>query len=269
MAEQAVTTIAAPPEEVLTEIVALASSIDGVDIVVGAYEGFTYTVQAQNPELELYADEIAASSVAIIESARGRVPGEEASPRIIISEYGDKALLIGDLGEKFTAAVIGEKRVLEEAAAPIERLIRRQPFKCPSCGANLDVHNMTCERCGKRIPLTAKACPYCGHRPEIRRCPSCGAELVITPEKVETASAALAVPRTPVPAPTAAAAEAPAAAGASTSGITDTVLLTVGGAATIAYYIAMYGAGVGPLKATLAGAPMLAALWLVLFARRK
>ncbi len=267
MAEQAVTTVAAPPEEVLTEIVALASSVDGVDIVVGAYEGFTYTVQAQNPELELYADEIAASSVAIIESARGRVPGEEANPRIIISEYGDKALLIGDLGEKFTVAVVGGKRVLEETAAPIERLIRRQPFKCPSCGANLDVHSMTCERCGKRIPLTAKACPYCGHRPEIRRCPSCGAELVVTPEKVESASAALAVPRTPAPAP-AAAAEAPAA-GTTTSGAVDTTMLAIGGAATVVYYIAMYGAGVGPLKATLAGAPILAALWLVLFTKRK
>jgi len=261
MAEQA--TAASSPEEVLTEVIALTSSLDGVDLVVGAYEGFTYTVQARDTSLEMFADEIAASSTAILEAARGRLPGDEAAPRVVIAEYGGKALLVGDVGDKFTVAVVGDKRVLEEAAGVVERLLRRSPLLCPSCGANLDVYTYSCPGCGKTIPFTAKACPFCGHREETRSCPSCGARLRLYVARVEPAEApAAAKPKTA--APLHEAAPAPAAA----SG--DATLAALMGGATAAYFaIAVIGAGMNPALAALAAAPLLAASWLTLYTLRR
>ena len=261
MAEQ-VTVAASSPEEVLTEVIALASSLDGVDMVVGAYEGFTYTVQARDTSLEMFADEIAASSAAILESARGRLPGDEANAKVVIAEYGDKAILVGDVGDKFTVAVVGEKRVLEEAAAAIERLLRRTPLHCPSCGANLDVYTYTCPSCGKTIPFTAKACPFCGYREEVRSCPSCGTSLRLAVNRVEPAAAVAAPAKPEIPAAEEAAAEA-------TAGGPDRATLTaVVGGATAAYFAIALGAGMNPVLATIAVSPLLAASWLSLAALR-
>ncbi len=260
MAEQV--TAVSSPEEVLTEVIALASSIDGVDLVVGAYEGFTYTVQAKDASLEMFADEIAASSTAILEAARGRLPGDEANPRVVIAEYGDKAVLVGDVGEKFTVAIVGEKRVLEEAAGVVERLIRRTPLLCPSCGANLDVHTYTCPSCGKTIPFTAKACPFCGYREETRSCPNCGAKLRLYVARVEPAEAAAK--------PAAAPAAAEAVEEATAAGVDEATLAALMGGATAAYFaISVLGAGMNPGMAALAAAPLLAASWLTLYTLRK
>lgn len=270
MAEQAVAAAAPPsPEEVLTEVIALASSLDGVGAVVGAYEGFTYAVQARDPSLEMYADEIAAGSVAVLEAARSRVPGDEGNARVVMAEYGERGLLVADAGEKFTAAIVGEKRVLEELAAPVERIVRRTPLACPNCGANLDVRSMTCPSCGHVIPFTAKACPFCGYKPETRKCPSCGAELHIAVDRVELATAV----RRRLAAEAAAReeakpAEAEAAAPAAAAGPSDGTLVVLAGAATAAYYAIAAAAGVSPVTATLAGAPALALAWLTIFVKR-
>lgn len=272
MAEQAVAAAAPPsPEEVLTEVIALASALDGVGAVVGAYEGFTYAVQARDPSLEMYADEIAAGSVAVLEAARSRVPGDEGNARVVMAEYGERGLLVADAGEKFTVAIVGEKRVLEELAAPVERIVRRTPLTCPSCGTNLDVRSMTCPSCGKVIPFTAKACPFCGYRPETRRCPSCGAELHVGVDRVELATAVKrrpAVEAEAKPREEAKPAAAPAPAAPAAAGPSDGTLVALAGAATAAYYAITYAAGVDPVTATLAGAPALALAWLTIFVRR-
>lgn len=262
MAEQ-VAVAASSPEEVLTEVIALAGSLDGVDMVVGAYEGFTYTVQARDASLEMFADEIAASSAAILESARGRLPGDEANAKVVIAEYGDKAVLVGDVGDKFTVAVVGEKRVLEEAAAAVERLLRRTPLHCPSCGANLDVYTYTCPNCGKTIPFTAKACPFCGYREEVRSCPSCGTGLRLAVSRVEVAAAAAAAPAKPE-----ALAVEKAAVEASEGAPSKATLTAVVGGATAAYFAIALGAGMNPVLATIAVSPLLAASWLSLAALR-
>ncbi len=269
MAEQAVAAAAPPsPEEVLTEVIALASALDGVGAVVGAYEGFTYAVQARDPSLEMYADEIAAGSVAVLEAARSRVPGDEGSARVVMAEYGERGLLVADAGEKFTVAIVGEKRVLEELAAPVERIVRRTPLTCPSCGTNLDVRSMTCPSCGKVIPFTAKACPFCGYRPETRRCPSCGAELHIAVDRVELATAVRRKPAVEEAKPKEEEAKPVAAAPAAAAGPSDGTLVALAGAATAAYYAVAYAAGINPVTATLAGAPALALAWLTIFVRR-
>jgi len=251
------------PEEVLTEIIALSGNVDGVDLVVGAYEGFTYTVQARDTSLEMFADEIAASSTAILEAARGRLPGDEATPRVVIAEYGDKAVLVGDIGDKFTVALVGEKRVLEELAGPVERLIRRSPLLCPSCGTNLDVHTFTCPSCGKTIPFTAKACPFCGYREETRSCPSCGARLRLYVGRVEPAEAA------PAAKPVEAAAPATAAAGEAGGGDTATLAALLGGATAVYFVVTVIGANISLPVALLAGSPLLAASWFTLYVMRR
>jgi len=254
------------PEEVLTYIVTLASSLDGVEAVIGVHEGFTYTIHTSNPDYEVYADEIAAAAVDILKASHGRIIGDDAAPRVVLTEYREKGLLVADLGKDFAAAIVGDKRVLGVLVLPIERIVAQSPLACPKCGAVLDIHSYTCPGCGRRIPFTVTVCPWCGVYTPQRSCPSCGAMLKISVSRVELVQekreerreAPVAVPRT---------AAKPEAGG----GLLPTpIAVAVGAAATATHYMISYLAGLKPLHATLAGAPALATLWyLLLTSRRK
>ena len=255
----------ASPEERITSIVALASSVDGIDIVVAAHEGFTYSVQALNPEYEIYADELAAASTVYLESSWQKLAG---NARAILADQGGKALLVADVGEGFTVAILGERQAVESLLDPVRRLARGAPISCPNCSAVLDVHTYTCPSCGKRIPFTATLCPYCGTVSPARSCPNCGAELMLVLGRVEPAKAEKqrsAVAVTP---------RAQSNEGELVSeekGETSLLIrLTIGGGVVVAYYASSLLLGIDPVVATIVGAaPLAASLGLILTEKRR
>ena len=250
------------PEEVLTYIVALASSVDGVEAVVGVHEGFTYTVHASNPDYEVYADEVAAAAVDILKASHGRILGDEPAPRVVLTEYREKGLLVADLGKDFAAAIVGDKKALTALVLPVERIVSRTPLTCPKCGAILDIYSYTCPSCGRKIPFTATVCPHCGAYTPERSCPSCGTMLRISVSRVEPAEARPAERRE-------AAREVERRPARPAAGFSTGTAVLLGGAVTATYYLVAYAAGLTPFWATVAGAPALVATWLTLFMARR
>jgi len=254
----------ASPEEKTTSIIALASSVDGVDIVVAAHEGFTYSVQALNPEYEIYADELAAASAVYLESSWQRLTG---NARVILADQGGKALLVADVGGGFTVAILGERQAVESLLDPVRRLATGAPISCPNCSAVLDVHTYACPSCGKRIPFTATLCPYCGTASSARSCPNCGAELMLVPGRVEPAKAE--EQRSVAVTPCAQSNEGEVVS--EEKGETPLLIrLTIGGGVVAAYYASSLLLGIDPVIATIVGAaPLAASLGLILTEKRR
>lgn len=175
------------PEEILTGLIALASSTDGIDIVVAAHEGFTYAVNARNPEYEILADELAALASAYLQAIRQRIPGGEVYARVAMGEYEGKAILVADVGEGFTFLAMGEYAGVKAIFDPVLRIVEGKPFKCPACGVVLDIYTGRCPGCGRLVPVTQPTCPFCGYTVSSRPCPNCGKMLSLSVSRVELA----------------------------------------------------------------------------------
>lgn len=173
----------ATPENKLTAIITLASSVDGVDIVVGAHEGLLYSVEAPNPDMQPYAEELASLSTSYIEASGGRALAGNAS--VVIASHRDKALLVANIGEGYTVAVLGRPEAISSLLAPVRRIVEASPLKCPECGALLDVFTQTCPRCGRRVPFGVPSCPFCGADLSVKKCPNCGTSLRLAEERLE------------------------------------------------------------------------------------
>ncbi len=171
------------PENRLTAIVTLAAAVDGVDIVVGAHEGLVYSVEAPNPDMQPYAEELASISAGYVETVTTRALAGKAS--VIVASHRDKSLLVADIGEGYTVAVLGEPSAISALLAPVRRIVEGKPLQCPKCGALLEVFTQTCPRCGRRVPFGAPSCPFCGADLSIKACPNCGASLRLVEERLE------------------------------------------------------------------------------------
>ena len=250
---------AVSPEETLTGLIALASSLDGVHLVLAAHEGFTYAVQSTDPKYEIMAEELAAYTITLVRESGKLAALEEAAPRILLGEYKGKALLVADVGEGFTFLALGEYPALKALTDPILRLIEGKVLRCPACGAVLDLHTYRCPSCGRNIPFTSPSCPFCGTDVSTKPCPNCGKVLRLYVSRVEAGEAAAAAPAAPtaVAAPVGeaeAVEEAAVAAGAVRVPFTRKILKTVIGlAVAAAYYAVALLLGVDPLIATLSG----------------
>lgn len=256
------------PEEKLTAIMTLASSVDGVELVVGAHEGLTYAVNAVKEEMQIYADELASMSASYLGGLSSGFIGGKA--RIALATFAGRALLMADIGEGFTVAILGDPRAVGSLLEPVKRILEGNPLRCPKCGANLEVYTVQCPSCGRRLPFGARMCPYCGAVIEERTCPNCGAKLRLAVDRVEMATA---VPRA-APQARAEAAEAATVAAGSGGGrglrvVVDWVRLLAAATVTAAYYLISLGAGIDAATATVAGLVPLAAVFTLLFTKEK
>ena len=176
------------PENKLTAIVTLAAAVDGVDIVVGAHEGLVYSVEAPNPDMQPYAEELASLSAGYAETiTSSRALAGKAS--VIVASHRDKSLLVADIGEGYTVAILGEPSAISALLAPVRRIVEGKPLQCPKCGALLEVFTQTCPRCGRRVPFGVASCPFCGADLSIRTCPNCGTRLRLVEERLELVEA--------------------------------------------------------------------------------
>jgi hypothetical protein len=185
------------PEAKLTAATALATGVDGVDIVVAAHEGLLYNVEAKNPELELYAEELASLSTSYVEIPSSRALS--GKPLVVTASYRGKALLVANIGGGYTLAVLGDERAIGSLVEPLSRIISGTPLQCPKCGANLEVFTQTCPRCGRRVPFGAISCPFCGADLSLKTCPNCGTSLRLSENRLEAVEQAKA-PAPAVPA---------------------------------------------------------------------
>ena len=249
------------PEEALTQVITLANGVDGVDAVIGLHEGLVYTVQSSRPEFEQKVDEYVGHINEMLTLMEKRVVDGGGKAETLIVSSRERGLLIADLGERFTAVVVGDKNVLKSMSDSVERIVGRNLLRCPACKGILDVHNYRCPVCGKSIPFTSAVCPHCGAYTPVRECPICKTPLRLKPGSVEAAEReeleAIA-PR----------ARAPRAVAVEAGG--NTVLdFIVGSAATLSYFVVTIGTGIDPLRAVLAGLPAILGIWLVLFWGKK
>ena len=173
------------PENKLTAIITLAAAVDGVDIVVGAHEGLVYSVEAPNPDMQPYAEELASISAGYVETVTARALAGKAS--VIVASHRDKSLLVADIGEGYTVAVLGEPSAISALLAPVRRIVEGKPLQCPKCGALLEVFTQTCPRCGRRVPFGVTSCPFCGADLSVKTCPNCGTSLRLVEERLEPA----------------------------------------------------------------------------------
>ena len=198
------------PENRLTAIVTLAAAVDGVDIVVGAHEGLVYSVEAPNPDMQPYAEELASLSAGYVETVTSRALAGKAS--VIVASHRDKSLLVADIGEGYTVAILGEPSAISALLAPVRRIVEGKPLQCPKCGALLEVFTQTCPRCGRRVPFGVASCPFCGADLSAKTCPNCGTRLRLVEERLEPIEAEAAKEAAATPRPEqekAVAAEAP------------------------------------------------------------
>jgi RNA polymerase subunit RPABC4/transcription elongation factor Spt4 len=249
------------PEEKLTAVMTLASSVDGVELVVGAHEGLTYAVNAVNQEAQVYADELASLSASYLTSLSSGFIGGKA--KIALATFAGRALLMADLGEGFTVAILGDPRAIGALLDPVKRIVDGRPLRCPKCGANLEVYTIQCPNCGRRIPFGTRVCPFCGTVIEERRCPNCGTSLRLQVDRVVEASA--------VEQKAEAAAAAPAGGAAGRAGrlrvVVDGRRVLAAAVVTAAYYLIALGAGLDALTATVAGLVPLATAYTLLFTK--
>jgi RNA polymerase subunit RPABC4/transcription elongation factor Spt4 len=249
------------PEEKLTAIMALASSVDGVELVVGAHEGLTYAVNAVNHEAQVYADELASLSASYLGGLSGGFIGGIA--RIALATFAGRALLVADIGEGFTVAIMGDPRAIGSLLDPVRRIVEGRPLRCPKCGANLEVHTIQCPSCGKRIPFGAKVCPYCGTVIEKRQCPNCGISLRLEVDRV----AEMAAEQKPAPIQATPAATAKAGRAGGLRVIFDWTRILAAAVITATYYLISLGAGIDAVTATITGLIPLAASYTLLFTK--
>ncbi len=246
------------PEEALTQVITLASGVDGVDAVIGLHEGLVYTVHSPRPEFEQRVDEYVGRINEMLTLMEKRVVdgGEKAETMLVSS--GRRAVLAADLGDRFTVVLVGDRNALKSLSDSVERIVGRSLLRCPACNGILDVHNYRCPVCGKNIPFTSPLCPHCGAYTPVRECPLCKTPLRVKPGAVETAEKEeleVLKPKAPVAAPE--------------YGGRDMLGFLVGSAATLAYFVVTIGSGIEPLKAVLAGLPAILGIWLVLLWGRK
>ncbi|ABM80118.1 zinc ribbon domain-containing protein [Hyperthermus butylicus] len=242
------------PEEKLTSIMTLAAGVDGVDLVVGAHEGLAYSVNAPNPEMQIYADELASLSTSYLEAASHSAVGGRT--QLAIAGYASRSLLVADLGEGFTISILGDPRATTALFEPVRRILEGRPLKCPKCGAMLEIYTYTCPSCGRRLTFGTAVCPYCGAYNVSRTCPNCGTSLRLAVDRLEEATAPAARP-------------ALAEAAKERVGFTVSALrVLLAGAITAAYYLSSLIAGLSLLEATVAGAAPLAASYILLFTKK-
>lgn len=247
------------PEEALTQVITLASGVDGVDAVIGLHEGLVYTVHSPRPEFEQKVDEYVGHINEMLTLMEKRLVDGREKTETMLASSGRRAVLAANLGDRFTVVLVGDKNALKSLSDNVERIVGRGLLRCPACNGILDVHNYRCPVCGKNIPFTSPICPHCGAHTPVRECPLCKTPLRVKSGAVEAAEKEeLERPRP----------GAPAAVVAGYRG--DTMLdLLVGGAATLAYFVVTIGSGIEPLKAVLAGLPAILGMWFVLVWGRK
>ncbi|KSW12447.1 hypothetical protein CF15_06905 [Pyrodictium occultum] len=260
------------PEEVLTRLIALASSVDGIDVTVAAYEGFTYAVNARNPDYEAAADELAAIASAYLQAFRQRIPGGEIAARVALGEYKGRAVLVADVGGGFTFIALGEYPGVSSLLDPVRRLVEGKPLRCPSCGVVLDVYTATCPSCGHTTPFTQPVCPFCGHVLNRKPCPNCGTMLSLSVSRVEAVKAAAepsvgekVAEEAAAPAEAERAAAAPITAGPNSLRRLKTMLkVIIGSSVAVIYFASAYLLGADMTAAALAGIVPLATVFALL-----
>ncbi|BEP17336.1 hypothetical protein PYJP_06880 [Pyrofollis japonicus] len=250
------------PEAKLTAATALAAGVDGVDIVVAAHEGLVYNVEAKNPELELYAEELASLSVSYLEAPPSRALN--AKPSIIVASHMDRALLIANIGGGYTLAALGDPRAISSLIEPLSRIINGTPLRCPKCGANVEVFTQTCPRCGRRVPFGIASCPFCGADLSLKTCPNCGTSLRLVENRLEVVEK----PETVEVAATAPSEERARAEEKPLRPIPPKIGVSVASLGAAIYFILVYGFKLPMLESTIAGIVPIAISYILGLARR-
>ncbi|BEP16795.1 hypothetical protein PYJP_01470 [Pyrofollis japonicus] len=247
-----VETVLESAENKLAAIMTLASSVDGVDIVVGVHEGLIYRVESPKPEMQAYATELARLADVYLKAASTSVAGKAS---VVLTNHREKSILAADVGEGYSVLVLGEHAAIEGLLEPVVRIVEGRPLRCPKCGALLEVFTMTCPNCGRRVAFGARSCPFCGADLSVKKCPNCGTMLRLVERRLEPVGEARAEEREEA----AAIVETSVARG-QRIGAWSVVLATIGAAA----YFALVGLLGLPLgKSIIAGIVPIAASYVI------